>query len=460
MAGRTTSLRARLFRTIILALLATALCASGVRFLLAREMSNRLYDSTLEVVALTISRDVILSEGDILADELLSRLVAALGDPVYYRVIAPGGRFVTGYSSGPEGSPARDAELETGVTVFYDGDYFGEPVRGVVLREFVADDEFGGWTTVEVWQTVGRRADLTIELLAQTVLILANVLVVVAIGVLYGINVGLRPLAELSASVLQRTPRDLSPIEHEVPGEIEPLRDALNGLIGEVRGAIRRRDAFISDAAHQLRNPIAGVGALLDVARGAEDEHERQEIIAEAQAAMSRVSRLTSQLLSLETLEGRADASEPARIDLGALAAAAATRAAGRVISSGAELSFDALDGPATVLAPPGLLDEAVDNLLDNACLYGLQPGGMLCIAMERTSCAIRLVVEDDGPGIAQERAPYIFSRFHRGGEDGHRGSGLGLAIARRIAENCGGSLTLETSRAGARFVLSLPAVS
>ncbi len=456
--GTTTSLRARLFRTILLALLATALCASAVRFIMAREMSNRLYDNTLEVVALTISRDVLLSEGDVLAEELLSRLIDALGDPIYYRVIAPGGGFVTGYSAGPEGSPARDAALRTGVTVFYDGTYFGDPVRGVVLREFVSDDQFDGWTTVEVWQTVTGRSDLAIRLLGQTVVILANVLVVVAISVLYGIDVGLRPLARLSASVLRRTPRDLSPIDHPVPREIAPLRDALNGLIGEVRDAIGRRDVFISDAAHQLRNPIAGVAALLDVARTAESDAERREIVEEAQGAMIRVRRLTSQLLSLETLEGRAGAGAAAPVDLTGLAADAAARVAPRAIAAGADVEYDAPPDPLMVRAPAGLLEEAVENLLDNACLYGLGPGGTLRVAVERGTGAVRLVVADDGPGIAPGRAGRIFDRFHRGAEDGHRGSGLGLAIARRIAESCGGSLVLDPGGSGARFVLTLPA--
>lgn len=460
MAGRTRSLRARLFRTILLALLATALCASLVRFLLAREMSNRLYDSTLEVVALAISRDVLLNQGDILAEELLSRLVAALGDPVYYRVIAPGGRFATGYSAGPAGSPAREGELETGVTVFYDGTYFGDPVRGVVLREFVAGGEFDGWATVEVWQTVTERRDLTLQLLGQTLVVLANVLVVAAISVLYGIDVGLRPLADLSASVLRRTPRDLSPITRPVPREIEPLRDALNGLIGEMREAMRRREVFISDAAHQLRNPIAGVAALLDVARTARSDRERQEILDEAQLAMSRVRRLTSQLLSLETIEGRAGASAPMPVDLVSLASEAAARAAPRAIAAGAELAYDAPEGPVTVLAPEGLLEEAVENLLDNACLYGLRAGGTLQVAVERDSGTARLAIEDDGPGIPPEQARRIFARFQRGPEDGHRGSGLGLAIARRIAQSCGGTLALEDTAQGARFVLTLPAAA
>lgn len=455
--GRTTSLRMRLFRTIILALLITALCASIVRFVLARDMSNRLYDNTLEVVALTISRDVVLTEGDLLAEVLLARLVAALGDPIYYRVIGPGGRFVTGYSDGPTGSPARDGTLETGVTIFYDGVHSGEPVRGVVLREFVADDRFDGWTTVEVWQTIDERRDLALQLLGQTLAILANLLVIAAISILFAIDAGLRPLVDLSASLRRRTPQDLAPVAGDLPREIAPLRDALNGLIAEVSEAMQKRNAFISDAAHQIRNPIAGIAALLDVAHTAKSDQERLEIVEEAQRAMSRVRRLTSQLLSLETLEGRTDAREGVAIDLAVLAADLARRISPEVIAAGSDLQFDAPSTPAMTLAPTGLLDEAVENLLHNACIYGLRKGGTLSVSVAFERDLVRLTVEDDGPGVRPEDTERIFDRFNRGGEDGHLGSGLGLAIARRIAESCGGALRLAPCDTGARFVMTLP---
>ncbi|ETX30353.1 sensor histidine kinase [Roseivivax isoporae] len=455
-ARRVPSLRTRLFATILSALLVTAIFASAVRLSIAREMSMRLYDNTLEVVALTISRDTILTDGDMLAEQLLDRLVQSLGDPVYYRIIGPGGRFVTGYSRGPDGSPARGTELPTGEAVFYDGTYFGDPVRGVVLREFVADTELQGWTTVEVWQTVTQRHHLAVRLLSQTLMILAGVMAVVAAALAVGIWYGLGPLHALSEAVSRRSPRDLAPISGPVPRELDALVAALNGLIAEMREAIDKRDAFISDAAHQLRNPIAAVAAQLDAGIVATTDADRREILAEAHRAMARVRRMTTQLLSLEALDGAARMSTRTA-DLARLAAEAAAGAAPRILAAGGDIDFDAPEDGLAVTERNGLLTELIDNLLDNACNYGLRRGGRISIQLAKVGGSARLAVTDDGPGVPEEERARIFERFHRGTEDGNRGSGLGLAIARRIAATHDGTLELEPSATGARFVVVLP---
>ena len=96
------SLRGRLFVLIVPPLIVVAAIAGVARYVMAERMSQRLYDNTLLAVALTISRDVVLSEGDMLADQLLDELTNALGDRVYYRISGPDSRFVTGYSDAPE----------------------------------------------------------------------------------------------------------------------------------------------------------------------------------------------------------------------------------------------------------------------------------------------------------------------------------------------------------------------
>ncbi|MGB5559990.1 MAG: sensor histidine kinase N-terminal domain-containing protein, partial [Paracoccaceae bacterium] len=154
------SLRSRLFFLIILPLILVASIAAVARYVMAERMSERLYDNTLLTVALTISRDVVLSEGDVLTEQLLDALTNALGDPVYYRIEGPEGRFVTGYSDAP---PLPDAaEVEPGIPFFYDAVSLGDPVRVVTLREFIAEPQFGGWVTVDVWQTVNQRDALSL----------------------------------------------------------------------------------------------------------------------------------------------------------------------------------------------------------------------------------------------------------------------------------------------------------
>ncbi len=106
------SLRARLFLLLIVPLVIIAAIGAYARYQAAQKLSRQLYDKTLLAVALTISRDVIISEGDMLTEPLLEELTTALGDPVYYRITGPGGSFVTGYSHSPgflRGSAFRTA---------------------------------------------------------------------------------------------------------------------------------------------------------------------------------------------------------------------------------------------------------------------------------------------------------------------------------------------------------------
>ena len=189
------SLRGRLFLLLILPLIAVAAGASFSRYHAAARMSQELYDNTLLAVALTISRDVVISGGDVLTEQLLEELTTALGDPVYYRITGPGGGFVTGYSDPPD--LAEGTIVEGGDPVFFDSISLGQPVRAVVLREFISEPQFGGWVTVEVWQTVTQRRALSRELLVQAAILLGSVLLTAVLILWFGIQLGLKPLLDL-----------------------------------------------------------------------------------------------------------------------------------------------------------------------------------------------------------------------------------------------------------------------
>ncbi|MDH3664445.1 MAG: sensor histidine kinase N-terminal domain-containing protein, partial [Alphaproteobacteria bacterium] len=183
------SLRNRLFVLIILPLLVVAMVAALIRHMIAVDSAEKLYDNTLHAVAMTISRDVVLSEGDVLAEELLDSLVDALGDPIYYRVVGPDGRFVTGYSSPPE--IEQEITQPTYEPQFYDGVYYGDPVRVVMFREFISEPEFGGWVIVQVWQLVRQRQAHSFRLVGLSAAVMAVIIVSAGVIVWFGINLGL-----------------------------------------------------------------------------------------------------------------------------------------------------------------------------------------------------------------------------------------------------------------------------
>jgi len=452
----TLSLRLRLFALIVLPLVLVAVAAGAVRYSLALDLSQRLYDETLKVVAHAVAREVVLTQGDVLADALAESLVGALGDPIFYRVSAADGRLITGYTDAP--TPPGGLDLPGGQAVFFSARYNSRPVRVVVMREFIADPEFDGWTTVQVWQTVSRREALGTRLLLESAMLLAAVLAAAAVLVWVGITLGLRPLTDLRDAVARRTEHDLQPIRRPVPPEAVPLVATINALFARLTAEFDRRDAFIGLAAHQLRNPVAAIQAQAEAALATPDPADRTARLRDLTAAAARLSRITRQLLRHDRAMQAADIGPQVRVDLGLVAAEVTRRHALRAVRAGVELSFDAAARPVPVRADPVLLAEAVDNLIDNALNYGARSGGQLVVAVAADQGRACLSVTDNGPGIPEGAQDSVFDRFVRLDEDGGHGCGLGLPIARAIARAAGGDLTLDRAvMQGCRMQLSLP---
>ena len=449
------SLRSRLFVLIILPLIAVACLAGAARYVMAEKMSQRLYDDTLLVVALTISRDVILSEGDMLTEQLLDSLTKALGDPVYYRIEGPDGRFVTGYSDAPVN--AASAEVQSGIPFFYESVSLGERVRAVTLREFIAAPQFGGWVTVDVWQTVHQRDALSLELLTQSIILMTVVVSAAGLLVWFGINLGLKPLLQLREAISARSQDDLGPIRRTVPKEVRSLVAAMNSLFARLSEAFALRDAFISDAAHQLRNPIAAIQAQAEAATTAPDEPELRSRVADLAETARRTGRMTQQLLSMEKARGREGADKWAMLDLRRPLEEIACRFAEREMRHGVSVSF-VTTGPAQpVMADPVMLYEAVENLLDNARRYGCPEGGEVELSLSFNQDQVAIRVTDSGPGIPADVHERVFDRFFRLSNDASGGCGLGLSIVRKVAEAHGGTARVVDGARGAAVEILIP---
>lgn len=450
------SLRSRLFVLIIIPLVAVASLAAVARYVMAAQMSQRLYDNTLLAVALTISRDVVLSEGDLLTEQLLDALTNALGDPVYYRIEGPEARFVTGYSDAP---PRPDGSaVESGIPFFYDAVSLGKPVRVVTLREFIAEPQFGGWVTVDVWQTVNQRDALSLELLAQAVVLLAVVVATAALLVWFGINLGLRPLLQLREAVALRSPDDLGPIRRVVPREVRSLVGAMNSLFSRLSDAFAVRDAFISDAAHQLRNPIAAIQAQAEAATTAPNEEELRSRVAELAETARRTGRLTQQLLSMEKARGRDTSDKWQSTNIRALAEDLAKRFAERELRRNVAVSFKVSGDERLISGDPVMLSEAIENLLDNARRYGCPDGGDVELELEFNDSDVAIRVADSGQGIPEDVRERVFDRFFRLSDDASGGCGLGLAIVRKVAEVHGGSAHIRARNGGTVVEICIPA--
>lgn len=448
------SLRGRLFLLLILPLIAVATAAAFARYQAAARISQELYDNTLLAVALTISRDVVISGGDVLTEQLLDELVTALGDPVYYRITGPGGGFVTGYSDPPD--LPEGTLVEGGDPVFFDSVSLGQPVRAIVLREFISEPQFGGWVTVEVWQTVTQRRALSRQLLTQSVILLGSVLLTAVLILGFAIQLGLKPLLDLRDAIGQRSADDLRPIRRWVPPELRPLVATTNSLFERLTKAFALRDAFISDAAHQMRNPVAAIQSQAEAAISAPTEAELRARVADLADSARATSRLTAQLLSLERVRGRSLKEFVHPVDLVALLREKIRPFAETQLRRDVDVSFTVEGTPRLADCDPVLVEEMVANLLDNAEKYGLHPGGRLDVSVDFAPETIRLRFADNGPGIPSGMTERIFDRFFRLDPDQSRGCGLGLAIVADVAKAHGGTASCNSTGSGSVFEVVL----
>lgn len=252
----------------------------------------------------------------------------------------------------------------------------------------------------------------------------------------------LKPLRRLAEGVAARHPGDLSPlVGHAELLETQPLVKALNRLFQQVRSLLETQRRFTADAAHELRTPLAVIGAQAHVLLHAQDPTEREGAGRELQLGVERGAQAIRQLLSVARLEATEQALVPTSMDLATLARERVESLVPQALKKDQDLGFE---GPEALpwQGDGAVLGSALDNLLMNALLY-TPPGGRITLRLMPGEGDVRIEVEDTGPGILPEFLPCAFERFTRLPGNPQPGSGLGLAIVQRAVELHGGTVAL-----------------
>jgi two-component system sensor histidine kinase TctE len=286
-------------------------------------------------------------------------------------------------------------------------------------------------------------------LLTATLMLDVLQLVAVVALVLIGVRRGLRPLLEFRDQIAARPARDLSPLDVErVPAEVRGLVEALNALLDQVRATAEAQRKFVADAAHQLRTPLAGMQAQLELLERDAEALPVHGQVGAVREGLKRLAHTAHQLLTLARAEGSATLERDfGDVDLAALAAAAVGAQLDRALERRIDLGADA--APARVRGIAWLLGELVANLLDNAVRY-TPPGGVVTVRTGTSATGgAFLEVEDDGPGIPPAERPLVLQRFHRVPGTAGEGSGLGLAIVADIVALHGARFELAEGAVG-----------
>ncbi len=449
----TMSLRVRLLILILVPLTVISVFAGYWRISEATETTREVFDRTLVALTLAISRDVIVSEGDAISETTYQMLRDAVEGHVFYHVYGPDGSFITGYATPPVMPPG--VELKGNEPFLFDSVYRGDQVRAARLQEYATFDTVSGFASVTVWQPMAERETFVRQQALRALALIASLYLTVAAVVWFGINLGLKPLTELQDAISQRSSDDLSKIKRPVPPEVLGVVGTLNALFQQVQTAMKSRDRFISDAAHQLRNPVAGLLSLAEAARDAKSPEDRVSRVDEIVQAARHASYLTNQLLSLERAKGQTDQTRFERKDLNEVVRAVCERNAPKVLGKGLDFGFHAHEKPLDVRVDELLVQEAVQNLIDNALIHTGSDNTEINVAVALRDGMAYLCVSDKGAGLDVKDSEVAFSRF--GQLSPSQGSGLGLAIVEEIAAVHGGRAEIESSDEGARISLSFP---
>ena len=257
-----------------------------------------------------------------------------------------------------------------------------------------------------------------------------------------GIQLGLRPVKRLRDEIAQRSPLDLRPIvESSVPREISPVVVTLNRLFTMLRAAGQSQQQFIANTAHQLRTPITGMQAQLDLLAAEPKAEPVKDRLLTLQVSIRQLARAANQLLTLARADPAANiAIKNQPVDLSALVGEVVAKFFDRALQSDIDLGVDLQ--PVSIVADPSLLDDLLSNLVDNALKY-TPAGGSVTVRAGIEHGRRYLSVEDSGPGIPEAERQRVRQRFYRMPNSPGHGSGLGLAIVDEIARLYGAAVTI-----------------
>ena len=301
--------------------------------------------------------------------------------------------------------------------------------------------------------SVGEPTDVRAQVMARLAMGLAAPVLSTLLLLLWllrrGIGWGLRPVASLARDVEQRSPRDLHPLALQaVPQELMPVAQSLNGLLGRLSVALQAEREFSADAAHELRNPLAGIKTQTEVAQRARNAQERDQALRKVVAGVDHMTVVLAQLLSLARLDPAVLQGETVALAVYHAVNQVFTEFAARAASRAVALVNHVPEG-LIIEANADALSIVLRNLIDNAIIHGRSPGTVRISAHQADDGHAEIDVEDDGGGIPEGAHATLLRRFHRLPAARGSGSGLGLAIVARIAELHRASLALSRSELG-----------
>ena len=454
-SGPPVSLRRRL----LLQLLLLAACLSVGLYAAVRlgadRASEATFDAVLGAAAGSLAEEVRVAEGGIAVDlpPATFSMLSAMGEErIFYRVDVDGVP-VTGYADLP-----LPEQLPTALAPsFYDARYRETDIRVAAILRSIRIEGRAAPLLVLLAETRQGQGAIAARLGNRAaVLGLAIFLAAIPFS-LYFARSFLSPIDRLAEAVGRRGPRDLRPLRHPAPSELQPFVTALNSFIARLRSTLSQTETFLAEAAHHIRTPLTVMRNEAELALRQSGEEETRARLRGLIRAADESARSASQLLDHATVLYRAEQADWAEMDLARLVGDLVER-----FRPAAEMRDISIRIEARVALPtrsdPVLVEAALRNIIDNAVKYSA-PDGLVDVLAEAAAGEARVTVMDRGRGLAGVVEQGLKRRFRRGANVSDvPGSGLGLTIVEEAAQAMGGSFAIGPREGGGTCaVFSLP---
>ena len=434
-------------RTTVAAMTVVGVALVGVSFWLVAHHRSSLTEN-IQTTAILRAQDLVsaLKEGTLPVD-----LAVQIEDSSFVQVVDNSGKVVAA-STNITGESPIDTKPRRNERMFaytLDESPAGDSSFRVVGLQTQTSI---GFFTVYVGSSLEPVLDATESL--TSALLLAMPILVLFVGIVTWLvtSRALRPVDAITKQVYEITSKDL---HRRVPeptssDEISNLAKTMNKMLERLEDSDRRQRSFIGDVSHELRSPLTGVRAQLEVHQAHPNTADWREVTGDVLEEVTRMEQLIGDMLLLATVDSGQTQIDYETIDLNQIVMQEVNK-----LSNQSTINFEFSSISSSQVQGSALhLARLVRNLLENAERFAR---ANVTVRLSCEENIVRLEVADDGPGIPADARESIFGRFTRLDESRSRpsgGAGLGLAIVREIALLHRATVRVEDNTPGARFIV------
>lgn len=359
--------------------------------------------------------------------------------------------------------PSVDPDIEAAAKALVGGpaqyvNVPGHDVRLYGVALYFNKERIGTVVTGLSMSSIYRTQRVTI---VATAAFIAMLLIIVGFAGRWVLGAAFRPVSKMTAEAEAWSTEELDRrFEMGAPhDELTQLAHTLDGMLDRLAASLRREQRFSAEVSHQLRTPVAKIKAEAELAlRRPRDPEYYQEALGSVLYSADQMARTVEALLAAAQEEGSL---ARGRADVWQVLADVVSSIGVLAEENGVEVRVQPPARDLRVGVERAIAVQILQPVVENACRFAQSE---VLLGAGRNGKEVYFLVEDDGPGVAEEERERIFEPGVRGaaaaGErNPMRGAGLGLSLARRLARAASGDVEAETGNAGARFKVRLPAL-